>query len=231
MNTKSILDKIHSRGYWKVIIKPKTFVNDRISDISSLFPLIDKANVRMRGWDFPHIDPRDPPIIGIDWIEEQVDWLHAKSCWRFYQSGLFIYESGIGYDWRDESSFWPPDEGWKPGKFIGVGDIVHTFTEIMEFASRLVLTEAGDEEMHFNIELSNIQDRMLYVDNPNKWPFHTEYKSSIQVFPYKLEVLRTELIATKRDLALIAALEVFKRFHWNTSVELLRGWQDKIGKW
>ena len=230
MNTKSLLDKIHTRGYWKVIIRPKTFVSNRIADISSLFPLIDKINVEIRGWDFPHIDPREPPTIGIDWIEEQEDWLHIKSCWRFHQSGLFIYESGMGYDWRDESSFWPPDKNWQSGSFIGVGDIIYTVTEIMEFASRLAISDAGDEIMYLKIGLFNIQDRKLYVDNPHKWPFHTEYKAAIKEFPYELDIPRTKLIAKKKDQALIAALEFFKRFHWNTNIELLRGWQDNIGK-
>ena len=231
MNTESFLDKIHTRGYLKVIIRPKTFVSKRIADISSLVPLIDKINVEIRGGDFPHVNPRKPPTIGIDWIEELEDWLHIKSCWRFYQSGLFIFESGIGFDWRDEStSFWPPEEGWKPGSFIGVGDIVYTFTEILEFASRLAFSNAGDEIMYLNIGLFNIQGRALYVDDPHKWSFRTEYKASINEFPYELEISRTELIATKNDLALSAALEVFKRFRWNTNIELLKGWQDNIGK-
>jgi hypothetical protein len=112
-----------------------------------MFALVQNKAVRFRGWDFPHIDIHNPPQIGIDWVGQEIEWDHHLGSWRLYQSGLFLHVSGFWADWRDHSSFWPPDTNWKPGALLGVADTLFVFTEIFEFAARLSLSEAGGDTM------------------------------------------------------------------------------------
>lgn len=228
--SSDIVKKIFSRGYWQIRIYPAKFNPKKILDISSLLPIIQRATVKIRGWDFPHSDSRTQHQIGLDYIGQESEWQHMLSSYRFYQSGQFIHISGISVDWRDQSSFWPPEGDWKAGQFLGIGDVVATFTEIFELASRLATTDAGDENMHVSIVIGNIKDRMLYVDNPNRWPLDFPRRAAIKEYPIELEFTRAELITNAKPISLEQALEFFKRFNFDTTIEILRSWQEKIGR-
>lgn len=222
---KRPLEKLKSRGYWQVIIRPTSF-NPKMVDIEDLWPMLEKMVVRIRGWYFPHLDHKKNPHIDMEWIGQEFDWEHHKSAWRFYQSGLFIHLGSIRFDWRDESSRWPADNNWKPGMLLGVGDTVITFTEIMELASRLSLSKAGDQQMYIGIVVHGLKGRSLYVDSNERWPFDSTYTSSLENYPNELNVSRQKLVADHKDLAIKAAQDLFKRFGWSPTVDVLRGWQE-----
>jgi hypothetical protein len=223
-----LLKKIRSRGYWQIVVRPAEFIEKRIPDIVSLYPILQKTYVSLRGWDFPHLDSHAPPQIYLDSIGQEVDWQHHISTWRFYQSGQFIYITNISIDWRDQSSFWPADDKWKPGTLLGVGDILYRFTEVFEFAARLALSDAGSERVYINVTVGNLKGRALYVDDNQRWPFHRVHKASIEKFPQSFELSRSDLIANPRDIALSAANELFKRFDWHITLDALRDWQNQI---
>jgi hypothetical protein len=221
-------NKILSRGYWQTIIRPASFKEKRIDDIAALFPIIEKAQVRLRGWYFPHIDSSLPYTIDMDWIGQEFEWNHYKTLWRFYQSGLFFHVTGVPLDWRDESTLWPSDERWKPNVLLGIGDTIATFTEIFEFAARLALSEAGDNNLHIEILVGNLQHRFLYVDSSNRWPIGQPYQATIAKFPYETELPRSKLVSESKNLALHASSELFKRFRLDFASETLRSWQDEL---
>lgn len=197
-----LLEKIRSRGYWKVIVRPSVFERDKIPDISSLWSILEKAVVRMRGWDFPHLEYTEECHIDLDWIGQEYEWEHHKSAWRFYQSGQFVHIHAIRLDWRDESSIWPADDAWKPGELLGVGDTIFTMREVMKLASGLALSEAGGSQMHIKIVACNIEGRFLYVDSKNRWPFDRSYSCGLEEFPQEFRVSGEEIVAQHRELAL-----------------------------
>lgn len=221
-------NKILSRGYWQVIIRPVTFKEKRVEDIASLFPLVEKTKVSLRGWDFPHIDYKVPYQIDVDWIGQEMEWQHHKSVWRFFQSGQFFHVAALPLDWRDESTIWPTDANWKPGVLLGVGDTIATLTEIFEFAARLALTDAGDEVMYVDVVVGNLQNRFLYIDSHKRLPLDWEYRASVAKYPYRASIGRLSLISGSRDVALETARDIFKRFHLNIDLETLRSWQEEL---
>lgn len=224
----TLRDKIQSRGYWRVVIRPGTFAEARISDISALYPMLQKRSVELRGWDFPHVDPHTNCHMDKDWIGQESEWEHYLELWRFYQSGQFVDIAGMPEDWRDQSRLWPASGDWKPGTELGIGDTLFRFTEIFEFAARLALTEAGDYLMHIEVAISGIKGRKLWVDTPRHWPMHRKYAASIEMLPYQIDVPQTQLIAEPRELALKPAIELFRRFDWDPSVEMLREMQAEL---
>lgn len=46
---QAILDKIRTRGYWRVVIRPTSFDEDHIPDYADLFRIVEKNSVRLRG--------------------------------------------------------------------------------------------------------------------------------------------------------------------------------------
>lgn len=164
----TLLEKIKSRGYWRVVIRPGQFVEKRIPEISSLYPIIQKTTVQLRGWDFPHVDPHTNLHIDVDWVGQESEWQEFLELWRFYQSGQFVDIAGIWEDWRDQSELRLGRHEMEPGALLGIGDTLFRFTEIFEFAARLALTKAGDELMHIEVTVCGLAGRRLWVDSHNR---------------------------------------------------------------
>ena len=59
---QTILDKIRTRGYWRVVVRPVFFERNHMPNYSELFPIIAKNSVQRRGWGYPHVDQRNPPF-------------------------------------------------------------------------------------------------------------------------------------------------------------------------
>jgi len=225
----SLLDKIRSRGYWRVVIRPQTFIDKRISQITQLLPILQNTSVNLRGWDFPHLDPHTKTRVDIDWIGQESEWEGLLEIWRFYQSGQFIDIAGMNEDWYDQRRSIPAAFGsQRPELAFGIGNALFRFTEIFEFAARLAMTQAGDDIMHIEIIVSNLEGRKLWVDSPSRWPMFHDYSASISELPYRIELSRTELIAAPRELALKPAIELFRRFGWDPSQDMLRDRQKEL---
>ncbi len=105
---------------------------------------------------------------------------------------------------------------------------VYRFTEIFEFASRLALTSAGDQQPHIDIESHNLEGRRLWVDEMNRLPFHQKHGASIKMLPYSVDVSRTLLVAQPRELALTPMVELFQRFGWDPDATILKEMQSKL---
>ena len=133
---QSTLAKIRTRGYWRVVVRPTPFEKTHIADYGQLFPIVQRNSVRLRGWDYPHIDSGVAET-GSDWVGQECDWQHEIEVWRLYQSGQFVHYFALAGEWRDQSDFWPAETGWNWGKQLYYVDTIYSFLEVFEFATRL----------------------------------------------------------------------------------------------
>lgn len=224
-----LLEKIRSRGHWRVVIRPGTFVEKRVSNISNLHHILQKTSVQLRGWDFPHLDSRVQTQIDVDWVGQEINWENHLELWRFYQSGQFVHFSGMDEDWRDQSGIWPPDKGWKPGALVYVEDTLFQFTEIFELAARLAMTDAGDEQMRLEIDLRGLKGRDLKFEVRRAGSFYRRIlKADIEEMPYKVDLPRIQLVTEPNELALKPTVELFQRFGWDPSLDILRDMQSEL---
>ena len=87
-----LIEKIKSRGYWRVNFQPITAVV-RLDSIQKCKEIIEKNNVNLRGWDFPHIPSRNDETTGFapagNYYEGWTDWSNYKEFWRMYMFDLF----------------------------------------------------------------------------------------------------------------------------------------------
>jgi hypothetical protein len=222
-----LLDKIHSRGYWKVVIRPITFEEKRVQHKSALSHILRKTSVSIKGWSFPHVDDFREFDEGPDWIGQEIEWKPILEFWRFYQSGQFVYYSRMAEDWRYSSSQCLPHEGSSRNANLDMTEMVTRFTEIFEFAARLSFSEVGDTGTHLEIALANFRDYV--IDTPSHLGgVYRKLQAHAPEMTYRKDLSSAELVTDKGDLALNAALEFFQCFKWDPGLELLRDIQEGI---
>jgi hypothetical protein len=224
-----VLEKIRLRGHWRVAIRPGSFQRDRITDRSDLFTIVEKNSVRFRGWDYPHIDYRNQPQIGVDWVGQECEWEDQIELWRLYQSGQFIHFLAISGDWRDRSTIWTREPGWRHGQFLYYLDAIYTILEVFEFAARLALSSAGAPVMVVQIDLKGLQGRRLTTTD-SSIALRGEYRTQSPEWNYRWEGSQTALIAEPRELAVTAARNLFAGFGLNVTDEVLRRLQERVGR-
>lgn len=223
-----LAEKIRSRGYWRVVIRPQDFRRDRVENIARLFPLVRDASVQLRGWDFPHIDLKRPPRIDREWVGQEYDWEHYVEGWRMCRSGQFLFLGGIPEDWRDQSSLWPPDGSWRPVTRLPAVDALYSYTEVFEFAARLALTEAGSDWMRVEITVSGLRGRSLAADPQSDFSSLPAAEATVDELPLVYDVSREDLVARPREFAAGASAELFRRFNVDPPQDLLRGMQEDL---
>src|SRR5207244_1449801 len=97
--------------------------------------------------------------------------------------------------------------------------------EMFEFASRLAVTEAGDERMHVNITIRGLGGRALGLDDPDAAGFFRDYVAAVEAYTSERELTREELVGNSRELAVNVGSELFDQFGWTPSPEELRALQ------
>ncbi len=226
---QTTLSKIRERGYWRVVNRPTSFDERHIPEFSELFRIVERNVVRLRGWDYPHIDHKSQPERGKDWVGQEFQWEDELEVWRLYQSGQFIHYFAIAEEWRDESSLRPPGQGWAWGRHMYYLSTVYSFVEIYEFAARLALSPAGGGIMHVEIELGNLKGRRLIPESIH-YPLGGEYRITLPTWNHVWEGAQTELIASPRELAALATRELFARFGLDLGLDIIKKLQVGIGR-
>lgn len=144
-------------------------------------------------------------------------------------SGQFVHCFTLWGDWRDHSTDWPAEPGWKPGRFMLYVPTVYSLVEIFEFAARLALSPASAASMHVEIGLKNLEGRRL-MSTDIMVPLSGVYVTQMPEWNYRWEGSQTDLIARPRELAAEAARDLFARFGLDLTLETLARVQVRIGR-
>ena len=172
---QSLLSKIRERGYWRVVIRPTSFDEKHIAEHSELFRIVERKSVRLRGWDYPHIDYKSEPERGSDWVGQEFQWEDELEVWRLYQSGQFIHDFALAGEWRNELTIRAPEQGWTWGRHVYYISTVYSLVEIYQFAAQLALSPAGNVIMHVEVEMANLKGRRLMPESIH-YPLAREYR-------------------------------------------------------
>lgn len=226
-NQREMVKEIRERGHWDVVVRPTAFPEEPLRR-DELFSFVERSRVSLRGWDFPHIDLNDTPIVEVDWVGQLSDWEHHREIWRQYRSGQFVWIGGIPFEWRDRSNWWPPTKGWAANQWLGVGDVIATFTEVAEFASKLSRHLVSSPSLTVNITLRKAAGRILLVDSVNRVPLMRAYRASADDIPIERRLSEADLVGDVRRHAAEMAKELFEFFSWRPQDGLLEDLQREI---
>lgn len=205
---KQLLDKIHSRAYWRVLIRPSEFDSGRIPSLGQCKEIVEKSHVLLRGWDYPHFEDKDIRP-GDEWIELGCDWegRHLEF-WRFYQSGQFVHH------FTAIEEFHQLTRTPAPQRYMLVLNVLYTVTEIFEFAARLarhgVLRPGGE----VSIRLHDMRDRELTHQDLRRSLGFGPYVSKLEQIGYEATPIQERLLGAAPELAIDAANAIFERFEW-----------------
>lgn len=214
--TEGILERIKSRGYWFVTIRPLKFEETRIPSLTECERLVRECIVSLRGWDYPHISRREGVTSGPDWIQAATDWQMYKELWRIYQSGQFVHFFGCREDWWCDSSLTSEKtRSVKPGTVLEVLMTLFSATEIYEFASRLAQRELFDEMLQLTIELHGMENRRLTILEPGRTLFD-DYICAVNALSLPKVMSTEEILGKGHDLAMEHTIWILERFNWRS---------------
>jgi hypothetical protein len=212
-----VRDWVVASPHWYVAVRPRAFVGERLS-LGECWRLIESANVQLRGWDYPHLDHRLRGQ-GQDWIQSWVDFMGHRSFWRFFQSGQFVHVFALNEDFYGEESdgrvrqrvTLPP--GFVASGYVDFINLLYTTTEIAEFCSRLVQSEAFGSGVQLEIALENVANRLLASVEPMRF-WHHFYASTENRFAFSWDGEASELTSESALIARRAASHFYERFGW-----------------
>lgn len=228
MAVSEVLDKVRSRGYWDVTIRPEPYIGNRVA-YDALDDLLMRASVRLRGWPVPYIHPGEYER-GDNWIGAEVDAgiVDLYEAWRFFESGQFNHLRAISADWDSGRGSTRVPAGFD--SVIEVWEILYYLTEVFELAARLSLTSAGDARMTVSVRLSGLRDRALVMGYPHYEVagFPVPPRSSVAELSNSATLERDQLVAKTRELAVEWARYFFIRFGWKPEMSVLARLQRKL---
>lgn len=230
----TITEKIKSRGYWSVRIRPEIYEPDQALTLERLQAAVTASSVNVRGWDLPHISFNDQFTRMPDFVEQGTDWAHYIELWRAYRSKQFAFIKAMPEDWFDQQEtailFQPPAD-WKPRTLLYLEDTVFRLAEIFEFASRWATTLNLGGSLVVEIQLEGLAGRELRTDGARRMPFRIAKKCEAPRWTLSLRepsIPIADLVSSTRDLAAGAAASLFELFHWDVRPEAIREIQMEL---
>jgi hypothetical protein len=228
MNEPEVLESIRSAGHWRVLIRPTRFEGELFPSLSEAWKSVDKAVIRLRGWDYPHID--DPNRINQgDRIESWVDWQDHREFWRVYLSGQFLHYIAMFEDYREvpgQSSEYPGTG--KPSKYLEITSTLLRITEITEFARRLYEGHEKIAGVQFSIRLLDTEGRDLVYWTLDRF-LRRRYRCKLPQVEANHTASMAELLAEADKVALRLSVRLFELFNWiNPPVEFLEEDQKRL---
>jgi hypothetical protein len=234
----AIVADIKTRPHWRVEIRPSSYEQFLIPDIDECLNAVKLAKVRLRGWDYPHL-PNDRAFLtfGRHSVSAWVDFAAHKEYWTFFQSAQFVHlfaiKEAIAPNWERElrvnyeGVLRDREETTDIPGFIHIGNCLWTLTEIFEFAARLSERTIYRDKLEISITLKGIKGFALTTDLNRAWYGH--YSATLDEIDHTWPLRAAELVAERDEVAVRAAVWIFKRFGWlEPNLEALREQQAEL---
>ncbi len=220
-----LIDKIKQNGYWKIVIRPAEFIENRISSREECKRLIEENQIRLRGWYYPHIDGNKGIVFsGNDNVSSSCNWEEGGTFeyWKFYQNGQFIHYLGMIEDYRlsDKDKRATADSvrltNVDSPTFLSIINVLYLVTEAFYFAAKLAKKDMLGEDAQIEIELGNVYKRTLFFWGEVRLlfnPYTCEFDSGENIVK-KVQVSKTGLVENHAALALDTTIDILKDFGW-----------------
>lgn len=198
---------------------------------------MEKCRIRLRGWDYPHVDRSDSRENGANWIASGVAWGRYNEYWKLFQSGQFVHLFTL-LDSSEPDAVRTAIEAAKPTMpsgddpnavkgAVNILGLLYTMTEIHAFASGLVAEGVYTGSVKIEIQLVNAANFILTTDILRHWGLFCPNTQNLlgKEWVYPAETL----MSSAGSKALDATSWFLQRFGWLTpNIEQLQRDQDKL---
>lgn len=221
---EALLEKIKSVGFLRVVIRPAVIPESLT--VTTAREIVKNASVSLRGWDFPHIAPRNDEHGGhekySEYAHEWCDWYNHVEFWRMYKSGQFLHYKSLREDLSKEGNV--PNE-----PVLAVGSFIYSITEVTEFAHRLRAAGLYKEGATIQISLGNSRGRRLWVEDPMRMDFFSPMVTNSENISVDRSLLTKELLlGDPKDISHSVLVEFFEAFGWKPSSDLISSTQTEL---
>jgi hypothetical protein len=211
--TPAIVDKIRSRGHWRINFRPLSPPKKELT-LPECRDLVDKNSVSLRGWNYPHVSNKPDGLRArTNSFEGCVDWHEHIEYWRMYQSTQFVHYVALDDDWTDVSHW--RRGALEAGRFLeAIGGLFYEVGEIFAFLARLARSGLYATGAAVSIDLVGMEGRRLYLDRSSgRGGLRDEYVSAEPRIKFSAQLTPRELANTS-DAAVKAATFIVQRFQW-----------------
>lgn len=209
-----VLDEPH----WRVRIRPAAHTPNRIASLARCWEITERSRVRLRGWDYPHVEAQQREH-GRDFIASWINWTYHLEYWRLYQSGQFISLNAIRERGPQGANAWRSSAFGVPVNFVPRGfleyvDVLFSLSEFYKFAANLAMVPELENFTSIEISLNGVRDFVLYNAN-FEHSFHGFFHATIDAID--LPSLWLSGVQTESSIAAHAASAaawLYERFGW-----------------
>lgn len=213
---------IEKRGHWELRVQPAAYQKEMVADLATLRPAIEKQQVRLRGWYFPHLDRKDFSNFsrGVQsWTRFEPRHLEM---FRIYTSGLMVYKQTLWEDGEDKKS----EDGRPSLSFISA---IYTITEHLLFIKRFYCDELKyDGDLQISLTLHGSKNRELATFDFSV-ALHPGHVCQDEIVELERKVTSEELRSSWKEIANDLSLRLFRVFNWNEiRFDGIEHWQNKL---
>ena len=216
---KELLAEIKSVGYWHVVIRPDSFIPNRINSFSNAEEIVRSSTVRFRGWPYPYFPENGEQVSRHeDYIQGHSDFARYWELWRLYLSGQFVHYLSMREDRIERGELVKMGRGVPSDPNVPVLSIESTLfsiTEIYEFGARLAERGVLGELVHVEVSLHGTRGRVLVVTDLRRTGLFYPRAADADEVRWTRLVPRAELLARPDELALEETVKCFEHFHWD----------------
>ncbi|MBU0612464.1 hypothetical protein KKB10_00455 [Patescibacteria group bacterium] len=222
---EELLEKIRKHGYWRVVIRPGEYKKTRINSLEECEKLIKDNQVRLRGWDYPHVDSQEGIFrSSTSSVASFSNWPEGGKIeyWELDQSAQFTHYFCIREDLEIKNEkimeikreFRLSDPVRLGDRFFEIINGLYSFTEIYLFASRIAEKVEYSDEIEISITLGNTSGRTLFFWNMFMRHLSMAYTCKFEPIEMTKQYKTDDLISQYKEFSLDVAIETFKYFNW-----------------
>jgi hypothetical protein len=223
---------VREAAHYRVHYRPSVHERERVP-LRDLWEIIERNKLRLRGWDFPHISPKeDERKLGTNWIASWSSFMGHIEYWQFFQSTQFVYLGSVREmrpDWSEKlAASLGPNTGESSNirGFVSIVNFIYNVTEFFEFPTRLCQAGVYQGPLSITLEMNHIHGFALATDDPRRhWWRRCQANEDSLSNTWTIE--SSDLVARSQEHSLNAMIWYLERFNWlDVSREALKADQD-----
>ena len=216
-----VASKFVDHGGWEFSAYPTSYEKERIIPPQAVQKLVDAAEVRLRGWNFPHTDKKDAHYFD-GGFQSLTSWAQYCEGYRAYQSGLFVWKRVFPEDLSEKRG-----EGNR--KVLYHSMAIYELTEFFLFLKRYYEGLPAVDAVHVKLKMNGLANRSLASIEPGVIFDGSGLVCKAPGFVYEKTFSLVDLKASANEIANRVAQRIFLLFGWDEVTDkAIEYWQQKL---